>query len=730
MKRNLRIFLVLGLGIASCGCFLFALPCCAEDKKIEPLIVNGDTVEYLSDTKEFVATGNVEVIYKGATLTCDKLSVNAQNKSGVAEGHARLEDGNGVIEGDRISYNFDNKTGSIAEAGFRVNPYFGRAQKMQRLGDGEFRASYASMTTCSLDNPHYRFKTRKMDMFPQDKVITKDTLVYVGGAPLLYLPQYRHSLQEPFMHVQVMPGKRKDWGPYVLSAWRYSLAQNLAGHIFFDVRQRLGVAQGFDTIYKSENFGTGNFKFYYTHEKDGKIPDGQPDEFERYLVRWRHRWDIDERTNLISEYYKIVDSKREVPVRNPAINFLKDYFPREYEKDSQPLSYTQVHRAFDYSSLDILVQPRTNRWYTETEKLPQITYTMPSLRLGASPVYLEHSSSFDNLNSKNAVPSPSTADVSLLRFDFLNKFSLPAKVAFLNFTPFVGSHQTVYDKDISGRTMWGSPRTIFLTGADVSTKFYRLYDMKSKFLGMEVDGLRHIITPSVGYAYQHAPTVPASRIKFSDGLAISNAATIELSNKLQTKRKGVKVNILDLRFTSAYNFKTGDDFKKRGSLADFLTELDLIPYSWVRLHGDAIYKHSGDKNRDVNPDYNRISEANYDLSFYLGEERFIGFGQRFQRQGGDEFTCSFTWRLNPKWKFSLLQRYQLVRYADITPGLWEQEYTVYRDLHCWVAECTLNSSKTNGTGMWFVFRLKAFPELQFNFNQSYSAPKPGPQENP
>jgi hypothetical protein len=40
---------------------------------------------------------------------------------------------------------------------------------------------------------------------------------------------------------------------------------------------------------------------------------------------------------------------------------------------------------------------------------------------------------------------------------------------------------------------------------------------------------------------------------------------------------------------------------------------------------------------------------------------------------------------------------------------------------------TYNVKRGYGDTIWFVFTLKAFPELQFDFNQDYRAPKPGSQ---
>lgn len=614
----------------------------AEDKKLQPIIVNGDTVEYSADSKEVTATGNVEVIYKGAKLTCQKLNVNSQTKVGIAEGNARLEDEKGVIEGSKIIYNFEAKTGTMIDSEFRANPYFGRGKKVEKVSDIEFIALKGYATTCSLDNPHYRIGSEKINMFPKDKIQTKGDTVYIGDIPLFYLPQYNHSLKDPLIHVQFMPGTSKYWGQFLISSWRYNITEYINGRIYLDYRANLGVAEGFGVNYAPPGFGKGDFKFYYTQERDHNLDkeNRRPRIFERYLIRNRYKWDIDEQTNLISEYYKIVDSKRFVA--GTQYNFLQDYFTREYEKDSQPLSYVLVHHGFNYSSMDVLVQPRTNRWYTQLEKLPEIKYSFPSMQIGESPFYFENASSAANFNYKHAVPSPSTDDINLIRFDTDNKFSLPMKVAFFQVTPFVKSEQTYYDKNIYGAST--VLRNIFYSGADVSTKFYRVFNVKSNFLGMDINGLRHIITPTVGYAFNHEPTVISSKLKqidTIDAITRSNSAALGLSNKLQTKRKGQSVDLVDFLVTNSYNFKpkTGE---RGSSLSDFIFQLKILPYSWMSFNTDATYKHSGSRS-DTN--YNRFTNVNYDINFNLGSGRSFGLGQRYTRKGSNEITYGLDWRI-------------------------------------------------------------------------------------
>ena len=750
-KSNLFL-IILTFIFVSCVNLLYA----AETRE-SPMIINGDNVEYSADSKEVVATGNIEVIYKGSKLTCNKLKVNMTTKEGLAEGNARLEDEKGIVTGERIVYDFANKSGVIYNANFRANPYFGKAKKVEKIDDNEFVSKGGYFTTCSFDHPHFRLASKKIIMRPGDRVQSQQVILYLGAVPLIYLPVFNYSMKKPIMHVGVVPGTRKDWGPYILSTWRYNLTDKLNGNAFLDYRNKLGWGEGFELNYINTIVGKGDFKFYYTDEKPTSQPIGSPTEFQRYFMRWRHKWNIDDRTNVIAEFYKITDERRKY---DSTRNILKDYFFREYEKDSQPLSYALFHHAFNYSSVDILLQKRTNHWFDQLDKMPEINYNLPSLQLGESPLYFENSTQFGSYNKK-ATTSPVTLDdVTVTRLDTTNKVSLPMKISFIQFKPFVSSRQTFYDKGANGQS--GIVRTIFYSGADMSTKFYRIYNVKSNFLKLDINGLRHIITPSVGYLYTHTPTIPGTNIKqidTVDSITRGNTASLSLSNKLQTKRNGQSVDLVDLLITTdlVLDPKGGSNINPSGSsidsngnvlynnaffmrrpgegikdnFDDILFKLKVLPYSWIRFESDVTFEHSD--HTSVN--YNKFSLANYDLVFDLGKDRSFSLGQRYERKGKNEVTSNFDWRLNPKWKISIYERYNFklsngalvdgTQTAALSRGSQEQQFTVTRDLHCWEMEVSLNRKKDTGTTIFFVFRIKAFPENQFGFDQAMTRKNSG-----
>lgn len=726
------------------------------------MTINGDVVEYSGDSQEVTATGNVEIVSGDTKLTCQKISVNTQTKEGVATGKVRIEDSKGVIEGEKIFYNFQDKTGTISDAKFRANPFFGKARKVEKESEKEFVAHYGYATTCSFDRPHYRISSKRINVMPKELIQTKDDTLYLGPFPIAQMAYFNQMFDKPVMHVSVLPGKRKDWGPFLLSEWTYNIRDNIDGRFYMDYRDNLGLAEGLGLNYSKTPIGSGDFKYYYTNESSRNYPDSSATDFkttyQRYLLRLRHKWDIDNQTNFIAEIIKIGDDKRKFVDTNS--EFLQDYFFREFEKDSQPLSYALFHHSFSYSSVDLLVQKRVNHWFNTLDKLPEIKYSLPSLQLGESPFFFESTSVFDTFNKKpDTVPtSPDTIAVS--RLDTYGRVSLPMKVAFFRLDPFVKVQETIYDKGANDQSL--PARSIFYTGVDVSTKFYRVFDVKTDLLGLDLNGLRHVITPTIGYSYNPEPTLSVNKLKqidSIDSLTSSNAANLGLSNKLQTKRKDkngkeTSIDLVDLNITTTYAFaprvtygtdiiyqdniavsqtNTANRHKTGASFSDFLFKLKLLPYSWLRIEADATYKHSGVSTDADFDNYNHFSLVNYDINFDFDEDRSFGLGQRYARKGQSQITASFKWRINPKWKFAIYERYNLKTYLDtsVYPNVQvgqtalEQQITLTRNLHCWDMELSWGHRQNNGSTIYLLFRLKAFPENEFGFDQNYNKPKSG-----
>jgi hypothetical protein len=277
----------------------------------------------------------------------------------------------------------------------------------------------------------------------------------------------------------------------------------------------------------------------------------------------------------------------------------------------------------------------------------------------------------------------------------------------------VGTRYTYYSKDKNGSE--NLYRNVFYTGYDTLIKFYRLFDVEVNKYGLEISKLRHVITPSIKYAYIHDPTLPTDRLTAFDNIdsiSAQNKATLSLENKLQTKRNGTSVDFLNFIVDSPYYF----NMEGHGGRFNYINfDLEMLPNSWLKYWSDAQF----DLRRRA------FSTANFDVTFPLEDKGKVSTGYRYAASTNDNdpdseiFTFGFERNLNPKWR---LRTYHRLNFAA-GKMIEEQEYALVRDLHCWEMELIVNNKKKKGVTFWLAFRMKAFSDIGFDFEKSHQAPK-------
>jgi len=359
-------------------------------------------------------------------------------------------------------------------------------------------------------------------------------------------------------------------------------------------------------------------------------------------------------------------------------------------------------------TLSFRTDARVNRFVSAIERLPEISYDLPNQKLGPTDLYFKTVTKYSNLTSKSA--SPSEIRQSTMRVDSNNELSYPMKVSFIELRPFVGGEQTYYSKTKSS-SKYNVVRGQFRTGADLSTKFFKIFDVDEDFWGMEINKLRHIVTPSVAYVYAHDPTIPTAQLdQFDsiDSLARSHSAVFSLENKLQTKRDGESVDLL--RWVIDTDFKLKED-PGSGGFNNIDNNIEFRPASWITFYHDSTY----DAQRE------RLTDSNLDL-YLRGNKWYFDFGKRYHVDSDDQITTEWGYKINPKWFIKIYERF------DIDGGqLKEQNYSLVRDLHSWEVELNFNQTRGEGSEIMVIFRLKAFPDIGFDFGTGFNKRKSGSQ---
>jgi LPS-assembly protein len=664
--------------------------------------LTGDTVEYTTDGQKMLAKGNVILHYNDVKLSCDEIQFERAAQIADAKGHIRFVTKDGELRGDNLHFNFGTMQGTFDESNIYMAPFYGHGKQISKVSDKKIEMHDSYITTCDLDKPHFRLFSKKIEVYPGDKMVARNTRLMLGNVPILYIPKFSQSLKDKEPFVTITPGYDKDWGGFLLTKWRYRLNDNAKGRIHLDYRERKDLAEGADFDYNTKRFGSGVMRTYYMNERNitsDRIWQKRPSptiERERFKAEWRHKWDIDDKTNAIWQYYKLSDR-----------DFLKDYFEKEFNKDSNPDTFFLLTHALPQATLSLRSDVRVNRFESITERLPEVQYDMPSLKLGESNFYLRDKTTFSNLALKDASPSEVHRDT--MRLDTDNEFSYPTKLGILEFRPFVGGRNTYYSKTLDPEK-YNSIRGIFRTGASLSTKFYKVLDVETNAMGLDIHQLRHILTPSVTYEYDHEPTVSASQLDQFDTIdAFDNAdfLTFAIENKLQTKRNDKTVELLRAIVSTDYRLK---DDPLGGGFNQITHEADFRPTDWLTLYSDSIY--------DTRKDH--LQTANFDLYVNGGTKWRAGIGKRYDHDVDDQITADFLYRFNPLWSCKIYQRFDLDRGLNK-----EQDFTLTRDLHEWIMDIDLNNKRDEGTQLLFVFTLKAFPEMSIDAGSSLERRRAG-----
>lgn len=684
-----------------------ASPTAAESQKAEPVELTGDSLEYKADQGKVVASGNVYLRQDSEVLFCDRLEFYRERKEAQAFGNIVLESSKGTIWADKAFYNFETKHGEFTNARIMSYPIFGKAASVTKVRDNYYVLSEGWLSTSDYDDPEYRIRSRKIEFYPGEKAVAHKTTMYLGTLPVMYLPWYTQDLREGRPHFSVIPGYKRDFGAFLLMAYRVNPADNLETTYYLDLYERKGIGWGVGIKFEPPSFGKSMLKTYHIveHNPGGdRIWDHSDTPTlsdRRYRVEWRHLWNIDPQTNFIAQYYKLSDA-----------GFLKKYFEKEYRQDENPLTYAILTRSFPKATLTLRADARVNRFESTVERLPEANLSFPNQPLADTGFYFKSSNTFSNLTKE--APAPTDDQHHTVRFDTDNELSRPFKVAFLELRPFVGTQQTYYSRTID-RQDYNSIRGIFRAGSDVSTKFYRVFDVQYDKYGIEINKLRHVITPTVSYLFQQYPTLMSSELYGFDPVDSRTKIdkfSLGLDNALQTKRDGRSVDLF--RSLVSTEYRLHDDAAGGDRFGDQRIQNEFYPNNYITMHHDATYDA-----RD-----RRFKIMNYDLYLKDNKRWQLDIGQRYTYNDDNLLTTQLTYKFNPKWRAVVYDR------LNIDTGVWqEQQYSLVRDLHSWEVEISYNDRKgyeDSGTTVWVIFRLKAFPSVAIDGKSSYNERKVGP----
>ncbi|MBI3417751.1 MAG: LPS-assembly protein LptD [Verrucomicrobia bacterium] len=682
--------------------------------RVEPLN-SGGQLHYDLNTGAASATGGVKVQLGEDVLTARQVTLNQQTGEATAEGDVLLQRGKAVWRGERLRYNFTTR--DISSDAFRtgMTPFFVSGESLSGAATNQVHSvTNAFVTTDDFAEPGYRIRAKSLRILPGHYLEARDAVLYLGDTPVFYYPYYRRSLERHPNNWVLTPGYRSRYGPFLLSTYNWHFGTNFDAGLHLDYRQRRGFGLGPTINFDGGELGKANFQYYYAHDDNPAAGGGTNNTTRVDRHRINFSYDATLRTNLTA---KVVVREQNDPY------IVRDFFESEYRKNIQPSSFLEVNQAWPNFTLDVYAQPRLNDFYETVERLPDVKLTAARQQLGVSPLYYEGETSVGYF--KHTFANNYTNDFAAMRADTFHQLLLPYTFfGWLNFTPRVGGRFTHYgDTEGAGTTTTEQNRGVFNTGAELSFKASRVWrGVSSKF--WDVNELRHIVQPSVNYAYVPSPNVRPQElpqfdselssfrllpITFPDYNAIDsidsqNVLRLGLHNKLQTKRADGIENLINWSLYTDWRLKPRAG---QSTFADVFSDIDFQPRSWLTLTSETRFDVANERWRLAHH-YATIQPGtawSWSLGHRYLRDDFTSYGQ-----GNNLITSSLYYRVNENWGARISHHFEA---RDGT--LEEQYYTVYRDLRSWTAALSfrVRDSRTgvNDFTVGFTISLKAFPRF-------------------
>jgi lipopolysaccharide assembly outer membrane protein LptD (OstA) len=666
-------------------------------------------------------TNGVLVRYENAFLTADQVRVNQQSGEVVADGQVRIQREEQIWAGEHIRYNF--KTQQMEAQQFRSGrgPVFVAGEGLHaEVTNWVYVATNAVITTDDVADPAIVVRAKYIKIIPNKSIEAHHATVYVSGIPVGYFPYYTRNLGPHANNFNFLPGYRTSFGPFLLSSYTFFLNDQIDGTAHLDYREKRGPGVGPDLNYHFGRWGDGSAKYYYTHDKDPGADQGNPNGSEN-----RQRVDFSylatPATNL--EVRSVVRYQSDT-------NVVRTFFEREYRQDPQPNTFFEANRFWQNFSVDTYVEPRLNNFLNTIERLPEVRLTGQRQQLWDTPVYYESESSagyYESLfGTSNGVPTG--LDYQATRVDTYQKLLLPHTFFnWLDVTPRVGGRYTYYSAATGpGATTGQVNRWVLDTGAEASAKASRLWpEADSSFL--QVDGLRHIIVPSINYAYIPNPNVYGTNLipQFDyqlaslrllpitmpdynsiDSIQGENVFRFGLHNKLDTKRDGTMVNLADWNLYTDYYLNPNTN---QTTYSDVYSDVTFRPRSWLTIESLTRYTvQSG----EIRMSLTTVTLHPYNTwswtvgQFYLRND--YGTSPTALGEGNNLFTSTILLKLNEDWGLRASHRFEAQ-----TGTLQEQSYAIYRDMRSWTAALAFNVRQNPGSPtdftVAFTFSFKAAP---------------------
>lgn len=688
-----------------------------------------DLIRIVSPHADASFEGNIRTgeigFSQGATLTYSNITLQAQS------GRANQNTGEIDVEGDVLlkqedqlwrsqSMSFNVNSEALSAESFRLgrSPFYAAGDRVAFDKEtGIYKTQGGFLTTEDVQNPGFRIKTSSIELAPDDYIQAKGATVELGGLPVFYFPSYKHDLNSDIQRLEVEPGYRGKFGGLMLNTYNWYSGKKGRAGLELDYLAKRGLGFGHEADYDLGRLGKGDLHVYFL---DDKAPEtalqGPALPSNRRRIQFSHKASL--RPLLTAKTSVFHQSDRQ---------FNREFFDGDHRINPQPKSFLEIQQQGSNYSASLYGRVQIDDYFETIERLPEIRFSAYRQQIAQTPIYYESESTASHLRRRFSDLDPAV-DYEAFRADSLHQLVAPYSFNNLfQFIPKMGVRLTHYGEAHGvGATTTEQQRWLFHTGAELNTKLSRTWEGVSNS-ALDLDGLRHLLMPSLNYVFVPDPNVTPNQIpqfdrrlpsfklrpiNFPEDNAIDaidarNVLRFGLRNKLQTKRNGRIEDVVNWSLFADWRL---DPTGTQTTFSDAYSDLDLRPRDWVSFNSEIQYGLHDSTFKQINHAVTLLPASHW--SWSVGH-RYIASGVAGSNLENNLLFNSFYYRFNENWGA------RVSHFFEARDGVMEeQDYSLYRDFRSWVASLAfrIRDQRVEPTdfGVMLRFSIKALPRYDLN----------------
>lgn len=260
-------------------------------------VITSDSLEYFSDTKQYVARGSAQIARDDAFITAEEITYEETTSNVIAQGKVDYRDANTSMKAEKAEMNLERKTGKV----FDANVFFAKKEKMaesllekkatgsksyldiasikdhfylsgeeiEKRGEDSYYSPSAVFTACDAPIPAWCFKGKNVTL--DEDLKAGDASFKIKNIPVLYTPYLWAPILKTRETGLLMPivsqSKTRGFGLHIPYFW--AISENRDATFVLDEYSKRGIGTGLEYRFV-EPGGVKGYGWVY-HIKDSEL---------------------------------------------------------------------------------------------------------------------------------------------------------------------------------------------------------------------------------------------------------------------------------------------------------------------------------------------------------------------------------------------------------------------------------------------------------------------------